>query len=119
MLTPARTRIGRVRMKNGGADVRVLHRDPDSRIVSAARDFVRDMERYEEPPTAYVAIAYWASDDETRRPHIIGWDTCDPGLTLPRLMAVASTQIADESAVLIAEHRVMRRLGYREEDPAS
>lgn len=111
-------RISRVRMKNGGADVRVLHRDPSSPVVESARKFIRDMEAFADPPSGFVAIAFWPSDD-LRHPHIINWETIDPMLPLPALMSAASAQIRDESAVLIAQHRIMRKLGYREEDPAS
>lgn len=111
-------RISRVRMKNGGADVRVLHRDPASPIIESARQFIRDMEAYTEPPSAFVAIALWASDD-LRHPYIINWDTIDPTLPLPALMSTASAQIGDEAPILVAQHRIMKRLGYRSDDDVS
>lgn len=111
-------RISRVRMKNGGADVRVLHRNPSSPIIESARQFIRDMEAYTEPPSGFVAIAFWASDDLCH-PHIINWETIDPTLPLPALMSAASAQIGDESAILIAEHRIMKTLGYRNDDDVS
>lgn len=118
-LAAARIRISRVRMKNGGADVRVLHRNPPSRITKHAQSFVDTLAEYEDPPSAYVAIAFWADDKEPwRAPYIFSWDTCDRDLPLPRLIRVAAAQIAVQAPTDLAVGRVMRQLGYvRDEDP--
>ena len=122
-MNAARTRIGRVKMKNGGADVRVLHRNP-ARIVRSIGDFAKEVAAYSDPPSAFVAVAFWPSDDGEpwRTSHLIRWDTCDPDLPLPRLTRVAAAQIAEHGTEERALDRTMRSLGYRrddEPDPAS
>lgn len=108
----ARTRIGRITMKNSAAVVRVIHRDPVQRITQSIQNWVADLRRYEDPPTAFAAIAFWGSDEAHRKPHLIGWDTIDGALPLPRLMRVAAAQIEAEGNIQMAEHRIMKHLGY-------
>lgn len=115
-MNPARTRIGRVIMKAGGADLRVLHQNPASLVVSRMRGWANEAAEFSEPPTGFVGVAYWHNDDGLRRPYLVGWETVDPDLPLPNLMQQAAAQIANEAAILIAEHRVMRRLGYHQDD---
>jgi hypothetical protein len=110
----AHCRIGRVRMKNGGADVRVLHTAPTDGISAAIRGLARDCEQYSEPPSAFVAIAFWAADKEPwRPPYLFRWLTRDPDLPLPRLMRVAADQIAVRAAVEIAVDEARTSMGYR------
>jgi hypothetical protein len=113
----ARTRVGRVTMKNGGADVRVLHRAPQGEVISRAQTLISDAMQYDDRPTAFVGIFFWRDDREPWRPtYSLGWDTRDPNLPFPRLMRVAAAEIAEFSATAKAEDRVMRALGYRRTD---
>lgn len=66
----ARIRIGRVTMKNGGADVRVLHRDQHpSPIAQHLRAWTDDvLTSHDAPPDGYAAIAYWVDDATPGRP---------------------------------------------------
>lgn len=115
----ARVRIGRVTMKNGGADVRVLRFDKANEVQVCALEWARRLNRDGNAPSAFVAIAFWPSGDEPwRTPHEISWQTRDADLPLPRLMAVAADQIRAYAPALMAEDRVMRNLGYvRDDDP--
>jgi hypothetical protein len=114
----ARIRIGRVRMKNGGADVRVLHRAPEGRIEHRIRDLANHVSQSGEA-SAFVGITFWRDDKEPWRPEFaVAWDTIDPNLPLPRLMRVAAAEIEGYGAAIKAEDKVMRALGYqRGDDP--
>ena len=115
----ARIRIARVKMKAGGADLRVLDRNPDSRIIKRITDLAADGRSYAEPPSAFVGILFWRDDAEPWRPsYSVAWDTIDPNLPLPRLMRVASDEIAAHGSMVMTEDKVLRRLGYvRNDDP--
>lgn len=67
----ARTRIGRVTMKNGGADVRVLHREATlSPVAQHMREWVGGCLNKERVPDAYGAVAFWFDDDAPGRPGV-------------------------------------------------
>lgn len=117
MTEAAKVRIGRVRMKNGGADVRVLHRAPPGKIESRIRGLAAEASSYGEQPSAFVGVVFWRSADEPWRPsYSLTWDTQDPDLPLPRLFRVAASEIDALAAAIKAEDRVMRNLGYRRDD---
>lgn len=117
MTEVARIRIGRVRMKNGGADVRVLYRDPLPRVTGRIREFQERVQGYDEPPSAFVGIAFWRYDAEPWRPsYVISWDTIDPNLPMPRLFRLAAAEIDSEGVVQMAESRVMHNIGYVPDD---
>jgi hypothetical protein len=117
MMMPARTRISRVRMKNGGADVFVLHREPEGAIIGRARELIADALTYTTRPSSFVGVFFWQTDNEPWRPSFcVGWDTVDPNLPLPRLMRVAGAEMSEYAAVLKAEDKIMRRLGYERDD---
>jgi hypothetical protein len=115
----ARTRIGRVTLNDGGADLRVIDKPKSNEVIEHAIEWARELTRWTDPPSAFVAVAFWPSPEEPWRPsHTINWQTRDPDLPLPRLMRVAAELIAARAPALIAEDRVMRRLGYtRDDDP--
>jgi len=108
----ARVRIGRVRLK-GGADLRVLQFKPIGAVGKDALEWVRNLARYPEPPTSFVAVAFWANPKEPWRPdYTIGWTTIDPDMPLQRLMRSAASQIEGFGPAVTAESRVMHKLGY-------
>src|ERR1035437_3903183 len=62
-------RISRVRMKNGGADVRVLHRDTQGGVLAEhMRCYVTECLNKERPPDAYAAVALWFDAHTPGRP---------------------------------------------------
>ena len=117
-MNAARIRIGRVKMKAGGADVRVLNRNPDGKIIERARELITKAQSFEDEPSAFVGIFFWRDDREPwRATYSIAWDTIDPNLPLPRLMRVAAAEIGCHAAMEKAEYKVMHRLGYLCDDP--
>lgn len=110
----ARVRIGRVTMKAGGADVRVLYQAPRGKIIARARELISTAEAdRSDLPSAFVGVFFWRDDKEPWRPSFsLGWDTEDPNLPLARLFRVAASEIEAMGAAVKAEDRVMRKLGY-------
>ena len=109
----ARVRIGRVTMKNGGADVRVLLPASHGKIIARARELISRVLQDPERPSAFIGIFFWRDDKEPWRPSFsLGWDTEDPNLPLARLFRVAASEIEAMGAAVKAEDRVMRNLGY-------
>ncbi len=123
MMEAARVRIGRVKMKNGGADVRVLDREPAGEIIGRAHDLISDAMEDRVRPSAFVGMFFWRDDEEPWRPiYRLAWQTIDPNLSLPLLMRTAGAIIQGQASIIKAEDRVMHNLGYRRDDdpdPAS
>lgn len=112
-MNAARIRIGRVTMKNGGADVRVLHREvAGPAILGQMRDWVDRQAHYERAPDAFVAVAFWW--DKSVRQHVNDptWATYAPELPHAFLPSMAEAVLSSAMTVLKAEDRVMRKLGY-------
>jgi hypothetical protein len=113
-MNTARVRIGRIRMKAGGADLRVLETAPKDGITAKIRRFARHCDRYAEPSSAFVAIAFWPSDGEPWRPcYLTDWTTRDPDLPAARLFRNASEQLAVRGAVEIAVDEARYSMGYQ------
>lgn len=114
----ARIRIGRVTLKAGGADLRVLHQPlAPHGVVPDIMRWARQISDDPQPPCAFVAIAFWPNDKEPwRLSRWIAWQTNDTRLPMPTLMQTAASAIACEAPVLTAEDRIMRDLGYSTDD---
>lgn len=117
-MTIARTRIGRIKMKAGGAEIRLLHQEKAGEVVMALRAWGEHLATYDAPPLAYVAIAFWPDDigQPWRKRHDLTWLTRDPAMSMPMLMAQSAAQIAVEAPITLAVDRTMRTLGYVRED---
>lgn len=114
----ARVRIGRVTMKAGGADLRVLHRDVvGPPILGQMRDWVDRQAHYERAPDAFVAVAFWWDTEARQHVNDATWATYSPTLPHAFLPALAEAALASAMTALKAEHRVMRKLGYVVVDP--
>jgi hypothetical protein len=112
LVKAARVRIGRVKLKDG-ADLRVLQFPPTCEVAKVAMRWARALVKYDEMPSCFVAIAFWATTDEPWRPHYtIGWTTRDPDMPMQRLMRNAASQIEHYGAAIQAEAAVMHELGY-------
>ncbi len=107
----ARVRIGRVKLKAGGADVRVIER----RELDDVSTFIMNWagERVEDAPQAVVMIAWWpaVNGQNWNQPHSVDWITRDPDLPLNRLYQMSAAKILDRSAVLEAQYRTLQQLG--------
>lgn len=110
----ARVRIGRVKLKAGGADLRVI----DRRELGAVGEFIMNWasERVEEEPSAVLMIAWWpaVNGQNWNLPHSVDWFTRDPDLPLNRLFQVSAAKILDRSAVLEAKHQTLEQIGALE-----
>ncbi|HZC38594.1 MAG TPA: hypothetical protein VE221_07965, partial [Sphingomicrobium sp.] len=89
------------------------------RIIAAMRDWVdkvQEESRFDgEPPSAFMAIAFWPGGDEPwRLPYQIGWDTIEATLPLPLLTELGPAQLKTECVSRICEGRIMNQLGYEE-----
>lgn len=107
-------------MKAGGADLRVLYPKASGKIVSHMRSFADVLGADLKPPSAYVAIAYWANDDEPwLADYHIAWDTESAQFPHYVLFERASALLAVDAGAAIGEHRILEKLGYLPPDDAS
>jgi hypothetical protein len=118
MLKPARIQIGRIRMKNGGADVRVLRRDGNVGFVAThMREFVTGTLNKERAPDAYAAIAFWFDDDTPGRPAFLAtYCTRHPKVTPPLLVRMAAAQLISVQASNEGADRAITALGGETDD---
>ena len=103
-------------MKNGGADVRVLRPSIGGKISEHMRGFASVLAKDPKPPSAYIAVAYWANDAEPwMADYQISWTTESGSFSHYVLYERASALLAVEGAAQIAEGHVMDKLGYVQE----
>lgn len=121
-LVSARTRIGRVKMKAGGADVRVIHTPAaDTECRNRVRSWSSDVLGDTDPPHAFFAVALWLD------PGTVGGVTTKSGwwsdrheLQYDMLPELAVRVIRRQITNTAAESNIMRSLGYSDEsDPAA
>lgn len=115
-MNAARVRIGRVKMKNGGADVRVLARPehPDNPVRHRVRLWVADVLRGR-PPDAVALVAWW-TDGDGRAAYSVSAGTYTDAVPIMLLPEFTRAAVADHLQFAWAEDRVMRTLGYRRDD---
>lgn len=115
---PARIRIGRIRMKNGGADVRVIHRDSNVGFVAThMREYVADVLNKNRSPDAYAAVAFWFDDDTPgRSAYLATYCTRHPAVNPPALVRMAAAQLISEQSVNEGSDRAIRAMGGSTED---
>lgn len=117
-MNAARVRIGRVTMKGGGADVRVLHRDvAGPPILGQIREWADSQAHYVRPPDAFVAVAFWWDAGTQQHVHHPMWASYAAELPHAFLPALAEAALTSAMTALKAEDRVMRKLGYVPVDP--
>ena len=116
----ARVQIGRVRMKAGGAEVRVL-RQPSA--DNGARDRIRAWTSevlHGRAPDAVVMVAWWSEGDGC--PSVaVSAGTYHEAFTVKLLAPLAAEEVRNYFQAYWNEQRIMRTLGYvqPEPDPAS
>jgi hypothetical protein len=113
----ARTRIGRVKMKAGGADLRVLHRDPQSFVIEHAREWLVGLVDTDKPPNAYAAVAFWVDADNPGHPgYRVTYCTRTEAMTPAVLVRCAAEQIRAEHSTQAGSERALEKMGYEPED---
>ncbi len=110
-LSAPHCRIGRVRMKAGGAEVRVI---PQSGADNGTRTRIRAwmaevMDK--RPPDAVVMVAWWAEGDGCPV-HATSAATYHDAFPLKVLPDMAAAEVRTHLQLWWAESRVMRVLGY-------
>lgn len=109
----ARTRIGRVKMKAGGADVRVLRREPARSAVSQhMSEWFAGVAEYERPPDGYAAIAFWIDDATPGRPAYRATQASSHhALPQALLVRMAGEYLAMEYAAFVGSDRAVVAMG--------
>lgn len=112
----ARTRIGRVTLKEGGADLRVLPVRSVCKVSAELRDFAIALDKDVNPPRAMVSIVFWPGKEVPwMADYHIHWTTEDGYLPHAALMARAASQIGAEAGAVIGSNIALDKLGYRTE----
>ena len=115
MTEGARVRIVRVRMKAGGADVRVLHRAGQGDLEQHLREWVDNTLCDGTRPDAYAAVAFWIDPATPGLPtHNTTYFTRHDGLPVPLLCQIAAAYIRQECAVAAGKSRALDALGASE-----
>ncbi len=109
----ARVRIGRVRMKGGGAEVRVLARQEATLVASHMREWVAGcLGDYTRPPDAYAAVAFWIFPLAPGRPFtVVGLCTETDALSIPLLVQSAATALIHDAAAESGKARALEVYG--------
>lgn len=117
MTDAARVRIGRIRMKGGGADLHVIPRRRQSEIAQHMQAWTKIVLEEGRAPDAYAAVAFWINPDAPGRcEYNIGFLSRHDALPLPVLSRVAAAYLADMSSVERGAQRAMEGLGYESKD---
>jgi hypothetical protein len=118
-VTAARTRIGRVIMKAGGADVRVLRRDPEKSPHIAEhirRHFIGLLNR-ERAPDAYASVAFWFDPETPGRPgYSATFCTVHDAISAPILVRMAGSYLIAEHAAHVGAYNAIEAMGYETDD---
>ena len=116
----AAVRIGRVRMKGGGADIRILERaGTDNNCVAALRSWARDVADDAEAPDAVVAVSFVYRGGQWLA--YCMWHSDHPALPIRLLPGMARESLCGLMVEARTADAVLRRLGYWpvEPDPAA
>ena len=117
MVGIARTRIGRIRMKDGGADLHILNLPVRSVIENHMRSWVANTLGLERPPDAYAAVAFWLDADRPGRPQFSAtFCTRHDALTAPLLVRVAGAYLVAEQAASMGAAEAVEAMGGEVED---
>lgn len=112
-MNAARVQIGRVRMKDGGADVRVIQRGPRGPLEQHLRQMVDFTLSQGRPPDAYAFVALWADPGRPGEPayeaNVFSTSAALPGPVVARL---ATPYLVDDRAATMGKQRALAELGY-------
>lgn len=111
-MNAARVRIGRVRMKGGGADVRVLPSSDCGLAMGKLRGWVARITEAGHRPDAITATAYVWNEKDRRWSEWCTWYSAHPSLPPSVLPAMAEASLREGIAAIGIEDSIMRTLGY-------
>ncbi len=116
-MNAARTRISRVRMKAGGADVRVFHRDPQGVVGYHMREWLGASLNKERQPDAYCAVALWFDPETPGRPmYNATYCSSHDAIPSPLLVRISAAYLVAEQAMHGGEQRALEKMGYEVDD---
>lgn len=123
-MTAAKTRIGRVTMKAGGASIRVLHRRDPNEVITHMRETFAFVTSHKRAPDGYVLCVFWLDKANPGFPSSkVSYHSVSDELTPAVLCKNAAAEIAEESASHTGACRAIESLGYEpdswEPDPAA
>lgn len=117
MSARASCRISRVRMKAGGADVRVFHRDSQGFVGSHMREWLTASLSRDRAPDAYAAVALWFDPETPGRPtYDATYCSTVDLIPSPLLVRMAASYLIAEQAIHSGEHRAIEKMGYEVDD---
>ena len=124
MTKAARIRIGRIRMKNGGADVRVLNSAVvDTECAGRMRRWLARSLANGSRPDAFVAVAFTMDSEYAGGvATVTAWYSGRAELQTELLPILTERAVTRQIAMAAAESVIMGNLGYvrdDEPDPAS
>lgn len=113
----ARIQIGRIRMKNGGADVRVLH----PKTLTATQQHLKQTVNYilgiEPPVDAYAIVGLWVEPKSPGTPaYEANFYSSAPEIPVPLVVQMAGPYLTNEHAALMGKSQALAELGYVSKD---
>ena len=120
----ARVKIGRARLKTGGATIVPMPSNaPVGHTVDQARAWFRDVMTAERAPDAICAVAIWLLPEQLAYPMVaVRYASGTPTILTAVLPDVMAGYVRKNITAVEAEGRVMETLGYRpidDPDPAA
>jgi hypothetical protein len=112
----ARTAIGRVTLKAGGASVRVLQHRRQSEVVRHMRETFAAIASRKQPPDGYVVCAFWIHPESPGYPTTeLSYHSTSDELPPPILCKNAAAFIAEDSGRHGGADLALKTLGYEPE----
>jgi|HubBroStandDraft_1064217.scaffolds.fasta_scaffold41085_2 hypothetical protein len=124
IMKAARTAIGRVTLKAGGASFHVLHRRDPNEVVKHMRLSFASIAAQKPAPDGYVVCAFWLDKENPGFPGSkVSYHSVSDELTPAILCKNAAAEIAEESSINGGSHRALKAMGWEPEswepDPAA
>lgn len=112
----AHCRIGRVRMKNGGADVRVLPSSSSGPAMDTLRRWADNIASHGYRPDAIGAAAYMWDERSGTWMEWSSWHSTHATLPPTTLPAMVEASLRESIAAVGIESRIMRKIGFEPDD---
>jgi hypothetical protein len=109
-----RVRIGRIKMKDGGAELRILRRPAARNAVEAhLREWTSNVTTGDTAPDAYAAVALWLKPTEPGRPdYHCAYITNTDRLPTTMLVELATPYLRNDLAAEVGKGRTLEQLGW-------
>jgi hypothetical protein len=113
MTRTARTRISRVKMKDGGADLHILRLEPaGNTVVMHAREWLTAIGGAAQPPDAYAAVAIWFDPECPGNPgYSVGYSTVSDAMPISVVTRIAANYLVHDCAAESGKHRALDAMG--------